>query len=105
MIINRNTIAILLETKPSNIKSLKQMGDDIYIKLGDLDDELLLTMQEYQSCSNQLRRNKGHIDLTNFVTIAIVIGTFIATTISAVNIDLATQQNLSDSTKLMSDNH
>ena len=103
--ITRNTIAILLETKPSNIKSFKQVGSDIYIKLGDLNDELSMTIQEYQCCSEQLRRNKKHIELNNFATIAIIIGTFIATTVSAINIDLANQQDSSSPTQLMSDSH
>ena len=103
--ITRNIIAVLLETKPNNIKSLKQVDNNIYIKLGDLDDELSMTIQEYQSCLRQLRRDKKHIDLNNFVTIAIIIGTFIATTVSAINIDLATRQDSSNSIQLMSDRH
>ena len=103
--ITRNTIAILLETKPSNIKSLKQVGNDIYIKLGDLDDELSMTIPEYQNCLEQLRRDKKHIDISNFVTLAIIIGTFIATAVSVMNIDIAKEQNLSSPTQLMSDSH
>ena len=103
--ITRNTIAILLETRPNNIKSLKQVGNDIYIKLGDLDDELSMTIQEYQSCSEQLRRNKKHINIGNFVSLTMIIGAFMATTVSAINIDLAEGQNSSSPTQLMSDSH
>lgn len=89
MIISRNTIAILLETKPNNIKNLKQVDSDIYIKLADSENEFSMTVQEYQSCLNQLRRNKGHIDRTNFLTIATIISIFMFVTISSINSNLA----------------
>jgi len=104
MIISRNTIAILLETRPSNIESLKQVDNDIYIKLGDCEHELSMTVHEYQNCLDQLRSNKGHIDSANFVTIAIIIGTFVGMTISAVNLNLANYEQPT-SAELMSDNY
>ena len=103
--ITRNTLAILLETKPSNVKSFKQVDNNIYIKLGNLSEELSMPVREYQNCLEQLRQNKKHINLNNFATIAIIIGTFIATTVSAINIDLANQQDSAERTQLMSDRH
>ena len=97
MIIAHNTIAILLETKPSNIKSLKQVDDDIYIQLGDCEDRLSITLQEYQNCLHQLRRNKGHIDRTSFLTIAIIIGMFVFVAISSINTNVASSDSQTSS--------
>lgn len=85
MFIARNTIAILLETKPHNIQSLKQVDNEIYIKLADSNDELSMNLQEYKSCLHQLRKNKAHIDRTSFLTIAAIIGMFVSVAISSID--------------------
>jgi hypothetical protein len=103
MIITRNTIAKLLETTPSNIKTLKQVGNNIYIKLADLDLELSMTVQEYQNCRQQLRCYQQQIDSTKFLTIMIIIGTFLFMTISSINTDLANYQDSQNNTQLVSD--
>ena len=93
MIIARNTIAILLETKPNNIKSIKQIDNDIYIQLRDSKDEFLMTLQEYQSCIKQLRQNKGHIDRANFVTIAAIIGLFVFAAMSSISTNVVSNDD------------
>ena len=106
MIIARNVIAILLETKPSNIKSLKQVDNNIYIQLKNSPSELSMTVQEYQICQHQLRKNKGHIDYTNFLTIAAIIGMFVFAAISSIDTNIVGNdgsQSNQTSTQLITD--
>lgn len=103
MIIARNTIAILLETKPSNIKSIKQVDDDIYIQLRDFSSELSMTVQEYQSCLYQLRKNKGHINRANFITVAAIMGMFVFVAISSINTNIASHDSSQTSIQLVTD--
>lgn len=103
MIITRNLVAKLLETTPSNIKTLRQVENNIYIKLGDLDLELSMTVQEYQNCRQQLRCYQKQIDSTKFLTIMIIIGTFLFMTISSINTDLASQEESQNNIQLVSD--
>ena len=98
MNITRNTIAILLETKPNNVKSFKQVDNEIYIKLGDSDDELSMTLQEYQSCLDRLRRNKGHIDCNSFLTIGVVIGVFVYVAIASTNANIVSNDSVNTQT-------
>lgn len=96
MIVARNTVAKLLETVPSNIEHLKQVESNVYIKLKDSEDELSMTLEEYQHCLQQLKSSKVQIDLRKFLTVFAVIGTFIYVTISAINLDIANSHNGQD---------
>ena len=94
MYITRNLVAKLLETKPNNIKSLKQVEGKIYIELGDCEDELFMMVEEYQNCLKQLKRNKEHINRTNFVTIMAILSFFVFVTMLSAKSNLANYENL-----------
>lgn len=85
MRIARNTVAKLLSTEPSNIQSLKQNQDNIYIKLANSETELSMTIQEYQKCRKQLRSNKNHLNRGNFITITIIISMLVLIILSSIN--------------------
>ena len=93
MYINRNLVAKLLETKPNKIESLKQFKSKIYIKLNGFEDELFITVLEYQNCLRQLKGDRKHIDNTGFVTIMAIIGTLVFATVSSINSNLANNDN------------
>ena len=99
MHIARNTIAKLLSTEPSNIKSLKQTEDNIYIKLTNSETELSITIQEYQKCRQQLRSNKDHLNRSNFMTITIIIGTLVLIILSSINAKVSNNEKPQDTTK------
>jgi|GEM_PF-2724591 len=94
MYLDRNLVAKLLETRPHNIKSLKQVESKIYIQLDDVPEELFMTLEEYQNCHRQLKSTSGQIDRSSFVTIMVIISTFIFATISAIDTRLANHTSL-----------
>lgn len=93
MYLDRNLVAKLLETKPQNIKSLQRVESKIHIQLHDLEDELFMTVEQYQTCCQQLKGNLGQIDRSSFVTIIAIISTFIFATMSSIDAKLANQTN------------
>ena len=93
MYIARNTVAKLLETKPSNIKSLEQVQSKIYIKLNNSEDELFMTVPEYQNCLQQLKRDREHVNYSSFVTILVIIGTLVFVTMSSIDTRLVNNDN------------
>lgn len=101
MHISRKMVAKLLETKPSNIKSLRQIEEKIYIKLRNSQDEFSMTIQDYRNCSQQLRCDREQIDYLKFVSIALVIGTFILLTQSSLKIALTNQSEAKTNTRLV----
>ncbi len=101
MHISRKMVAKLLETKPSNIKSLRQIEEKIYIKLRNSQDEFSMTIQDYRNCSQQLRCDREQIDYLKFVSIALVIGTFILLTQSSLKIALTDQSEAKTNTRLV----
>ncbi|MCC0178802.1 hypothetical protein I4641_17675 [Waterburya agarophytonicola K14] len=103
MIITRNIIAVLLETRPNNIKNLRQIENNIYIQLRDCDNELSMTLQEYENCLQQLKSSQYHFDSTQFITIMAIVGTFVFVALSSMNANLIGEENSQSQIELTAD--
>ncbi len=93
MYLDRKLVAKLLETRPYNIKNLKQVESKIYIQLRDTKEELFMTIEEYQNCARQLKGNLGEIDRSSFLTIMTIISTLIFATMSSLDTRLGNNTN------------
>lgn len=100
MFVSRKAIAILLETRPNNIKDIEQIEDNIYIQLRDSEERFSMTVTEYQACFQQLRSNNHQINYQNLVTIAIVFGLFMTATLSSIDNSLIGDRDPSENIEL-----
>ena len=103
VIIKRNILAILLETRPNNIKKIEQTENDIYIQLRDEEDRLSMTIGEYQNCLQQLKGNQYKIDRQNLVTLAIILSVFVGVSLASVNTSLISNENSQSNPQLTVD--
>ena len=102
MIVERNILAILLETRPNRIANIEQTENKIHIQLRGSQERLTMTVEEYEACYQQLK-SSNQMNAQNLVTVAIIFGLFITATISSMNTDLIGKSNSPDNIELTAD--